>query len=191
MKKYIIKIWENEVLRDLGESDIIEVGIESTKEAIEKAKKIMEEQHYASLEVQDEKESETFYFCTPREEEYFYNFQEENDEERIKTVVDLYFAEKGIKNLMDYGSDRDSLAMPTLSDLYKELMDKLNIKYYSVATDDISDGKYESIVELENGNSLVIDTSSWNNEEIVSNNLVSIQQEYEKIKEISQDDIEL
>ena len=36
----------------------------------------MEEQNYASLEVQDEEEQNSFYFCTSREEEYIYDFEE-------------------------------------------------------------------------------------------------------------------
>ena len=88
---YIIKIWETEEMRDLGESDIIETNIQSLEEAINKAKKIMEEQNYASLEVQDEEEQNSFYFCTSREEEYIYYFEEENIDEKIKKVVELYF----------------------------------------------------------------------------------------------------
>ena len=56
MKEYIIKIWEDEERRNIGESDIIAVGIENLKDAISKAKKIMEEQNYSSIEVQDNDE---------------------------------------------------------------------------------------------------------------------------------------
>lgn len=74
---YIIKIWETEELRDTGESDIIETNIENLDNAISKAKKIMEEQNYASLEVQDEEEKNSFYFCTPTEEIYLNNLENE------------------------------------------------------------------------------------------------------------------
>ena len=73
MKTYIIKIWETEELRDLGESDIVEIDLDSLKKAISRAKEIMEEQNYASLEVQDSEETESYYFCTPKEEEYLYD----------------------------------------------------------------------------------------------------------------------
>lgn len=192
MKKYLIKIWETEELRDSGQSDIIEVDITSIKEAIAKAKKIMEEQQYASLEVQDNEEQQSIYFCTPIEEHYYYNnFEEDSKEDKIKNTVELYFVEKGLQNLMDYGSDRDSIVMPTLSDLYKELMDKLNIKYFSVETDDVSDGKYETTIEFKNGSSIIVDTSAGNNEEIVSANLISIQNQYEKEEKIVEDDMEM
>ena len=84
---------------------------------------------------------------------------------------------------MDYGADRDSLAMPSLSSLYKEILEKLNIEVSYIATDDISDGKYETIIELENGKSISIDTSAWNDKEVVSNNIKSIQEENEIAEE--------
>lgn len=126
------------------------------------------------------------------EEHYYYNnFEEDSKEDKIKNIVELYFIENGLQNLMDYGSDRDSLVMPTLSDLYKELMDKLNIEYCSIETNDISDGKYETSIEFEDGNSIIIDTSAWNNEEIVSNNLISIQNECERDENLVENDMEI
>lgn len=182
-KKYIIKIWENEILRDLGESEIIETNIENLKEAIGKAKKTMEENDYASLEVQDNEQKNSYYYCTPKEEKYIYNFQENNVDEKIKEVVELYFIENGIRDLMDYGSDRDSVVMPSLSSLYKEILEKLDIEVFNIETDDISDGKYQTLVELNNGKSITIDTSAWNSEEIVISNIKSIQEENEMIEE--------
>lgn len=182
-KNYIIKIWENEEQRELGESDIIEINIKSLKEAINKTKNIMENQNYASLEVQDNEQKNSYYYCTPNEEKYIYNFQEENIENKIKEVVELYFIENNIRDLMDYGADRDSLAMPSLSSLYKEILEKLNIEVSYIETDDISDGKYQTLVELNNGNSITIDTSAWNSEEIVIENIKSIQEENEIVEE--------
>lgn len=183
MKTYIIKIWETEELRDSGESDIVEIDLDSLEKAISRAKEIMEEQNYASLEVQDSEETESYYFCTPKEEEYLYDFEENDIEEKIKKVVELYFIENDIRDLMDYGADRDSLAMPSLSTLYKEILEKLNIEVSYIATDDISDGKFETIVELKNGKSISIDTSAWNDKEVVSNNIKSIQEENEIVEE--------
>lgn len=183
MKKFLIKIWETEENRNIGESDIVEINIKNIKQAIQKAKRIMEDMNYASLEVQSEDEQQSFYFSTPTKEEYLYDFYEKNIEEKIKLVVDLYFVENDINNLMDYGSDRDSYVMPTLSDLYKELMEKLNIPYSKIYTEDISDSKYETTIEFENGSSTVVDTSAWNNEEIIFDNLISIKSDYEKFRD--------
>lgn len=187
-KKFLIKIWETEEDRDLGESIIYETSIESIQEAITKAKKIMNEQNYASMEVQDSKEKETYYFCTPKEEQYFYNVQERDKLEKIAIVVGMYFAEKDITNLMNYGSDRDSLVMPTLTDLYKELMEKLNIQYERVKTDDVSHGNYETIVEFKGNKGIFIETSAWNSEEIIIGNMIDIQKETENAFEITQEE---
>ena len=53
---YIIKIWETEELRNAGLSDIISSGITDLKTAIKDAKQLMQEQEYASIEVQNSKE---------------------------------------------------------------------------------------------------------------------------------------
>lgn len=183
--KYIIKIWETEERRDSGESDIIETNIKSLKEAIDKSKKIMEEQNYASLNVQNTNENCSFYYCTPNSEEYIYNDILHNleDKDIVKAIVELYFAENNINNLMDYGADRDSLVMPSLSELYKEILDKLHIEYTSIETDDISDGKYKTDIEFKDDSIIRVDTSAFNDTDIVISNVESIKQEYEKIKE--------
>ena len=191
MNSYIIKVWETEEERDDGISNIIEVGIKSISEAIKKAQDYMEIQDYASLEVQNDSENLTFYFCTPNEEEYFYNFQEMPKEDRIKNIVEMYFFEKQMYNLMDYGSDRDSIVMTSLSDFYKELLYKLDIDFYDIKTEDISDGKYLTTIALKNGNEINVDTSAWNGQEIIVDNLKSIQDFYDNSIQNEQDDMEI
>ena len=189
MSSYLIKIWETEELRDSGESDIIEVDIKSLKKAIDKAKEMMEKQQYASLEVQNREETKTFYYSTPKEEEYVYRdiLREDNISQRIKTTVELYFIENNIIDLMDYGADRDSLAMPSLSELYKDILQKLNIKFNSIETDEISDGKYKTFVEFANETKIRIDTSAFNGMEIVADNIEDVLEEYENMQTIMED----
>ena len=55
-KNYIIKIWETESEREQGLSEIIEVGIDKLEIAMEKARKISEDNEYACIEVQDSKQ---------------------------------------------------------------------------------------------------------------------------------------
>ena len=69
---YIIKVWENEELRDQGLSDIIEVGIEDFETAVEKAKELYEDNCYASIEVQTGDEQDTLYFKDNKEEKYYH-----------------------------------------------------------------------------------------------------------------------
>jgi len=183
LKEYIIKIWEDEDRRNIGESDIIEVGIENLKDAISKAKKIKEEQDYASIEVQDSDERVSYYSATPKHEMYIYMFRIEHPNEDIKSIVELYFIEQDLKNLMDYGSDRDSYAMLSISDLYKELLQKIGIKYYEITTDDVSDGKFETRIQFPDDSVMYVDTKAWNEEKDIIDNITSIYEEYEKIKE--------
>ena len=74
-KTYIIKVWENEDLREQGLSDILEVGINDLKTAIARAKKIYENNDYISIEVQTGDEQDTLYFKDKKEERY-YNLEE-------------------------------------------------------------------------------------------------------------------
>lgn len=107
-----------------------------------------------------------------------------------KTSTDLclsevikYFRENEIKNLMDYGSDKDE-GLYHLSSMYKEIMDNLDINYIDVYTEDgISDGKYLTTITFENDSKTEIDTSAWNGIKVVSENIESIYEFYEKLKE--------
>ena len=75
----------------------------------------------------------------------------------INEFIMCYFDNNKIENLMDYGSDRDSLSMPSISDLYKEILDTININYDNVLTDDISDGKYSVVINFDEKNSIQLD----------------------------------
>lgn len=93
-----------------------------------------------------------------------------------------YFKENEIKDLMEYGSDGDE-GLYHLSSMYKEIMDKLGIKYSNVYTEDVSDGKYLTTIILENDSSIQVDTSAWNGIKTVAENMESIYESYENLKE--------
>lgn len=187
-EKYIIKIWETEEERETGLSDIISSNIEDLKTAIQDAKKLKEEQNYASVEVQDSNQTKTYYYMDDDEEKYIYNNFWGNEEEKITDIVNTYFAEKDLTDLMEYGSDRDCYVMPSLTDLYKGILSRLNIPTYNITTEDFSDGKYETTIEFNNQYSIVIDTSAWNSENEVIANVISIQEEFKKSLEINAED---
>lgn len=187
-EKYIIKIWETEEEREEGLSDIISSNIADLKTAIQDAKKLKEEQNYASVEVQNSNQTKTYYYIDDDEEKYIYNNFWGNDEEKITDIVNTYFAEKDLTDLMEYGSDRDCYVMPSLTDLYKGILSRLNIPTYNITTEDFSDGKYETTVEFNNQYSIVIDTSAWNSENEVIANVISIQEEFKKSLEINAED---
>ena len=97
---------------------------------------------------------------------------------------------------MQYGSDSDE-GLYHLSSMYEEIMDKLDIKYSNVYTEDgISDGKYMTTVTFENGSSMTIDTSAWNGIEVVTQNIESIYETYWELRQKttennSKDEIEI
>lgn len=84
-----------------------------------------------------------------------------------------YFKENKIKDLMDYGSDSD-FGLISLSDMYKEIMQKLDIKYENVYTENVSDGKYRTTIILENNPKIVLDISAWNGIKTVAENVESV-----------------
>ncbi len=95
MGRYIIKIWENEHERDLGNSTIIERNLKYIDNAIEKAKKIMKEYKYASLEVQNSFNSQTLYYCTPAEEQYFEEYIENaKNQEKVNDYAKLVYGDE-------------------------------------------------------------------------------------------------
>lgn len=186
---YIIKIWETEEERDAGLSDIISSNIADLKTAIQDAKKLKEEQKYDSVEVQNSNQTKSYYYIDNNDEKYIYNNFWGNEEEKITDVVNTYFAEKDLTDLTEYGSDRDYYVMPSISDLYKGIFARLNIKTYNITTEDISDGKYCTTINFDEENSITIDTSAWNNENEVIETTMSVQEEYDKfIKQICEEE---
>lgn len=102
-----------------------------------------------------------------------YAIDDSDYSENILSKVIDYFREHKIKNLMEYGSDSDE-GLYHLSSLYKEIMDKLNIKYIDVFTEDFSDGKYLTTITFEDNSAIKIDTSAFNGIKVVSENVKSI-----------------
>lgn len=96
----------------------------------------------------------------------------------IKDVVDYYFDSKNIKNLMDYGADRDGETMPTISSIYEEILENLKINYENIFSDDISAGKYTTTIEFDNNHKAQIDTKSKYTAKDIYDNVQSIQNKY-------------
>lgn len=113
--------------------------------------------------------------------------EEEILEYEIQDVVDAYIQSNNISDFMEYGADQDVPNMPTLSKIYKEILDILQINYESVQTNEIRGGKYETIIEFTNNNSITVDTYSRNGQEHITENINSIK-EFEATLELIEDD---
>jgi len=117
--------------------------------------------------------------------------EEEILEYEIQDVVDAYIESNNISDFMEYGADRDVPNMPTLSKIYKEILDILKINYDSVQTNEIRGGKYETIIEFTNNNSITVDTYSRNGQEHITENINSIKEFEETLEFIEDDEMEM
>lgn len=109
--------------------------------------------------------------------------------EAIDLVVKDYFFVNEIQDLMEYGSDSE-INMPHISDVYKEIMETLDITFVRINTDEISDGKYQTTIEIDDDFSITVDTKANNGIEIVADNVKSIVDFSERVKEEKEQNIE-
>lgn len=121
----------------------------------------------------------------------FLDLIEEILEYEIQDVVDAYIQSNNISDFMEYGADQDVPNMPTLSKIYKEILDILKINYDSVQTNEIRGGKYETIIEFTNNNSITVDTYSRNGQEHITENISSIKGFEETLEFIEDDEMEM
>lgn len=111
-----------------------------------------------------------------------YKINSQTHHDLIMDEVIDYFRENEIKDLMDYGCDSDE-GLYHLSSMYKEIMDKLEIKYSNIYTEDgISDGKYITVITFEDDSKIELDTSAWNGIKVVIENTESIYETYENLQ---------
>ena len=96
-KNYIIKIWETESEREQGLSEIIEVGIDKLEIAIEKARKISEDNEYACIEVQDSKQKKSYLTIDEKGEKIDnFNCIDAIRQEKINYFYSLVYGEEDI-----------------------------------------------------------------------------------------------
>ena len=114
----------------------------------------------------------------------------------ISDVVQYYFDYNDIKNLMSYGSDRDSYNMTSHSKMYEDILELLKIDYRSITTDEISDGKYTTTIEFDDNNAIALDLNTGNGVNEVVSNIESIKEKYLNSqvyfqKQIEENDMEM
>ena len=122
-------------------------------------------------------------------EDFLEDYKEKQSikKDTILPKVIEYFEENQIKDLMNYGCDTDE-GLSKLSSLYTEIMDKLNIKYSDIYTEDgASHGKYITTILFENNSKIDLDTKAWEGVEGVTSNIESIYEFYEKNKDNSKE----
>lgn len=130
------------------------------------------------------------------QEQYLLNMKSSKLKDiNINNYVECWFDSDNIDNLESYGPDTNSLVMPTVGDLYSDILNSIHIKHDSIFTDEISDGKYKITVNFDDRNSIVLDTRASNTYKETSDNIQTIADKYlEMKKEISiteENDMEL
>ena len=97
MRSYIIKIWENEVLREQGISDIIRTDIKDIRTAVQIAQEIQNNNRYACIEVQDNQQKTSYYMQDMIEEKIFEKkYLEAIKQEKINYLYKLMYGDKNI-----------------------------------------------------------------------------------------------
>ncbi len=95
----------------------------------------------------------------------------------IEKRVERYFKENDIKNLMEYGTEVDE-GLYSLSSIYKELLDKMNIKYKHISTEDVSDGKYATKIYFNDNDYISVNSNASSGEKVITENLKYIIDKY-------------
>lgn len=95
----------------------------------------------------------------------------------ISTKATEYFKEKNIETLKEYAEDFNE-SLYHLTDLYKDLLDKLNISYTYISTVENEPGEFTTLIEFNKNNSISVSTKSHDSVEYVIHNLNTISSEY-------------
>lgn len=104
-----------------------------------------------------------------------------DDRNLVKENLNEYMVEKILSEhdirlsrvpFEDYGSDEESNYMYSFSKLYNEILDKLDIPTTSIITNELSDGKYEMIVD----DNITIELRAWDQYKDVLDNINMIEE---------------
>ena len=105
-------------------------------------------------------------------------------------AVTSYFKDNN-RQLKDYSDDINDNVYH-FSDMYKDLINKLNIKYICIFTEEKEPGEYTTTIEFDNNNRVTVDTKTSNEINTVVHNLLSISTQYEEwTKNQKESEIEL
>ena len=107
-----------------------------------------------------------------------YEIKEPDKYTTILPKIIEYFKENNLEKLTDYGSDDDE-GLYHFTDFYKELLDKLNIKYVYIGTEDKEPGEYTTTIDFDNNSRILVDTKEGEEIDFLISNLKFISDEYD------------
>ena len=188
--------------KDEFDEEQIEFSNEESKELIKEIEEEFEDEDY--IHISEHPMSGYFVLDTDLNDcldtllEYYEDIIDDMEfgQANISDVVQYYFDYNDIKNLMIYGSDRDSYNMTSHSKMYEDILELLKIDYRSITTDEISDGKYTTTIEFDDNNAIALDLNAGNGVDEVVSNIESIKDRYLNSqvyfqKQIEENDMEM
>lgn len=107
-----------------------------------------------------------------------YEIKESNKYTTILPKVIEYFKKHDLENLKDYGCDSDE-GLYHFTDFYKDILDKLDIKYVYIGTEEKEPGEYTTNIEFDDSNTISVDTKEGEEMDFIINNLTFISNEYD------------
>lgn len=124
-----------------------------------------------------------------------YTIKESEKYDLILPKIIEYFKENDLENLKDYGSDNDE-GLYHFTDFYKDILDKLDIKYVHIGTEEKEPGEYTTNIDFDDNNTIAVDTKEGEEIDYLISNLAYISNEYdlwieEKLKEKANNEIDL
>lgn len=125
MRSYIIKIWENEDLREQGISDIIRTDIKDIRTAIQIAQEIQNNNRYACIEVQDNQQKTSYYMQDMIEEKIFENkYLEAIKQEKINYLYKLMYGDKNIVYINEDMIGKANIILKELDNIKQNLIEE-------------------------------------------------------------------
>ncbi len=124
-----------------------------------------------------------------------YEIKESSKYTFILPKIIEYFKENDLEKLKDYGSDNDE-GLYHFTDFYKAILDKLDIKYKYIGTEEKEPGEYTTIIDFDDNSTLSVDTKEGEEIDFLISNLSFISNEYDlwiedKSKQKANDNIDL
>ena len=110
----------------------------------------------------------------------------------INSIVEICFDMNEIKDLMEYGADKELDTMKSLSNLFKEILKELEIPINDIYTNDgVGDGKYDITIVIDNGRKYILEPKAWDTPIEVTQEIQNVVNQYLILQQHYLDSIEL
>lgn len=167
--KYLIEVTKKD-----KSSKIIKSDIDYLEDAINQAKEVMKDNIYSFVKVKNNDRDKTYLSITDKEERYFYNA--EGLTKNIEKIINEYCEEEWIIYFESYTSDEKSqeTGKISISDIYKELLEQLNIEYSNIKTVETKPCYFETTIFLNKNKKIKVYLKTWDKPYVLKENIIKI-----------------